>query len=275
MSGKRTRLDVFLTENGFSESREKARRDILSGWVKVNGETVREAAKAINGSESITVQRPQGLFVSRGGDKLRKGLDVFELNMSGMITVDLGASTGGFTDCLLKAGAIKVYAIDVGYGQLDFSLRQDERVIVMERTNVRELVATQFPEKPNFITADLSFISVIKIVPKLTELFCPAKGIMLIKPQFEAHPGEHKKGVVRKKEVHTAILKRTLEDLRENGLSILGLTYSPIKGPAGNIEFLLYFAIQEQMADPMIGLRSEEITALVEQIVEEAHATLS
>lgn len=275
MSNKRVRLDVFLFENGLSDSREKARRDILSGWVRVNDETVREVSKTIKGTETVTVERPQGLFVSRGGEKLRKALDVFALDVRGFIAADLGASTGGFTDCLLKAGAQKVYAIDVGYGQLDFSIRQNEHVVVMERTNVRNLVPEDFEEKPTFLSIDLSFISVTKITQKLKELFAPSRGIMLIKPQFEAQTGEHKKGVVRKKEHHIEIVRRTLDSLSRDGLVICGLSFSPIKGPAGNIEFLLYFVVPTQTAEPSDNINGDELSALVEHVVEEAHTALS
>ena len=161
MSGvaEKFRLDKFLADKKFSDSREKAKREILSGWVKVNGETIRDASCMIEGSETIVVERPGGLFVSRGGEKLARALSYFEIPVKGFVCADLGSSTGGFTDCLLKNSAAKVYSIDVGYGQLDYALRKDPRVVVMERTNARSIEKSVFSEKIDFITADLSFIS--------------------------------------------------------------------------------------------------------------------
>jgi len=264
MDEKRIRLDVFLANSGLSSSREKAQRDILSGWVSVNGETVRDSSKKISDGADVLVRRPGGLFVSRGGEKLRRGLDVFGIDPSGMTAVDLGASTGGFTDCLLKAGAKKVYAVDVGYGQFDFSLRKDSRVTVLERVNVKNLLKEQFDDEIDFITMDLSFISVVKIIQHIKELFENAQGIMLIKPQFEALPEEHKKGVVRKEKNHIDILKRTLENLSKAGTLFHGLSYSPLKGPAGNIEFLLHFSLQTAQTAEII----------IESVVREAHDKL-
>jgi len=206
--------------------------------------------------------------VSRGGEKLRRGLDIFGIDPHGMTAVDLGASTGGFTDCLLKAGAKKVYAVDVGYGQLDFSLRQDSRVTVMERVNVKNLLKEQFEDKIDFIVMDLSFISVVKVIRHIKELFENAQGIMLIKPQFEALPEEHKKGVVRKEKNHIDILKRTFESLSEAGTLFHGLSYSPLKGPAGNIEFLLHFSFKP-------GAGNSATIETVETVVREAHDKLA
>ncbi|MCL1911854.1 MAG: TlyA family RNA methyltransferase [Leptospirales bacterium] len=273
MNEKRIRLDVFLADSGLSSSREKAQRDILSGWVSVNGETVRDSSKKIpvNGA-FVEVRRPGGLFVSRGGEKLRRGLDVFGIDPRGMTAADLGASTGGFTDCLIKAGVKKVYAIDVGYGQLDFSLRRDSRVIVLERVNVKSLLKEQFEDEIDFIAMDLSFISVAKVIQHIKELFETAQGIMLIKPQFEALPEEHKKGVVRKEKNHIDILKRTLENLSKAGTLFHGVSYSPLKGPAGNIEFLLHFSFKHRETLPSISL--EESAAIAESAVKEAHDKL-
>lgn len=242
MAAERTRLDKYLAQSGLSASREKASREIVSGWVKVNGETIREVAHMVSGTETIAVERPGGLFVSRGGEKLARALSFFSIDVNNLVCADLGASTGGFTDCLLKNGASKVYAIDVGYGQLDYALRTDSRVVVMERTNARTLESSMFDEPVSFVSADLSFISFTKVYEHIVRVFGSVNGIALIKPQFEADKSEHKKGVVTKAENHVIILERTLNALNGSGICIKGLTHSPIKGPKGNIEFLLYYA---------------------------------
>ena len=190
--------------------------------------------------------------------------------MLGHAAVDLGASTGGFTDCLLKNGANTVYSIDVGYGQLDYSLRVNEKVHVMERTNVRNLTGAEFKHGIDFITADLSFISITRVIEKIKEIFAPVEGIILLKPQFEADKGEHKKGVVRKKDLHIIILKRVLAALVEMGVSVKGLSYSPIKGPKGNIEFLLYFGLGEKSV-----IDSNALDKLVSKTVDSAHLELN
>lgn len=267
MAGK-IRLDAFLSEKGHSRSREQAKREILAGWVKVNDETVREPAKKISGDENITVERPGGLFVSRGGEKLRKAIEYFGIHVEGMTAVDLGASTGGFTDCLLKKGAAHVYAVDVGYGQLDYSLRKNPAVTVMERTHVNSLTEEMFSQRVGFVTADLSFISIMSVYPKIHQLFHPVTGIILIKPQFEARSGEQKKGIVRRESCHVEILERTINGLSMEGMAVKGLTFSPIKGPKGNIEFLLYF---ESVASSIQGMDKEEIAEIVMMAHTELH----
>lgn len=269
---KKIRLDNHLSQSGLSSSREKARREIVSGWVKVDDETVTSPSKLITGNEQIVIHRPGGLYVSRGGQKLKHGLDAFGINMRDRVAVDLGASTGGFTDCMLKEGAAKVYAVDVGYGQFDFTLRTDPRVVVMEKTNARSLKPADFLDRPDFIAADLSFVSIVKVFDVIHELFSPAEGIILIKPQFEAGPGDHKKGVVRKIETHREILLRVLTDLSARGLRIKGLTHSPVKGPKGNIEFLLHFFIGGEPSDPPVG--PDELHRIVSLVVEKAHLDL-
>ena len=230
-----------------STSLEQAKKEILAGWVKINGETCLDVSRKVEGSEDITVSRPKGIFVSRGGYKLEKAMVFFNINVSGLTVLDLGASTGGFTDCMLKRGASFVYAVDVGYGQLDYSLRIDQRVEGMERTNALNLTLENFSKGiPSFITADLSFISFTKVFPVIKTLFKEIKGVALIKPQFEAQRGEHKKGVVKSSSVHIEILNRVLNQLMEQGCSLSGLTHSPVTGPKGNIEFLLYFSLAEE-----------------------------
>jgi 23S rRNA (cytidine1920-2'-O)/16S rRNA (cytidine1409-2'-O)-methyltransferase len=264
----RHRLDSFLAERGLSRSREKAKREILAGWVKVDGDTVREPSHRISGDESVTVARPGGMFVSRGGDKIKRAIETFGIDLRGMRAVDLGASTGGFTDCMLKHGASRVYAVDVGYGQLDYSLRSDARVVVMERRHVNSLTRGDFPEPIDFITADLSFISILKVADRIAGLFPGARGVVLIKPQFEAGAGEQKKGVVRKPEHHAAILKRVIGGLLEKGNRLLGLDFSPIKGPKGNIEYLAYV----RFGQPEEGRVDWDEAA--DRVVEESHRAL-
>ena len=267
-------MDKHLFETGVSDSIEKAKKEILSGWVKVNGETIRSSTKNIVGNEEIKVERPGGTFVSRGGEKLKKALDTFKIDLDGCSAVDFGSSTGGFTDCMLKRGASSVVSIDVGYGQLDYSLRTDSRVDVRERTNVRDLVAADFNEKIDFVSADLSFISIRKVFNVIEELFSPVDGVFLLKPQFEAESDEHVKGVVRVKENHIEIITRVLNDLLEKKVSICGLTYSPIKGPAGNIEFLVYYKLGGIVKCNNI-LTSDKILPEIKKVVEEAHNKLN
>lgn len=243
------RLDRFLAQAGHSTSREKAKREILAGWVRINGETCRDVSRKVEGTEEIQISRPGGEYASRGGYKLERALEVFNIDVRGKIVADLGASTGGFTDCLLKRGAAHVYAVDVGYGQLAYSLRTDERVSVMERTNVRNLVPDSFSEAVDFITGDLSFISITKIYSVLRELFLGKEAVFLVKPQFEARPNEHKKGVIKDRKVHVEVLSRCLGLLAEEGALIHALTYSPITGPKGNREFLLYFTVGNEKTD--------------------------
>ncbi|MDA3899567.1 MAG: TlyA family RNA methyltransferase [Spirochaetes bacterium] len=240
------RIDKYLSVSGKSSSREQAKKELLAGWVKIDGETCYDVSRKVEGTENITVARPKGAFISRGGYKLEKALDSFGIDLQGVIATDLGASTGGFTDCMLKRGAVRVYAVDVGYGQLDYSLRFNERVVVMERTNARHLQISDFNDDLiSFVSADLSFISFTKIFPVIRDLFPKATGVALIKPQFEAERSEHKKGVIRSPEIHKIILLRVLSSLEKAGCKPAGLTFSPITGPKGNIEFLLYFSVYD------------------------------
>lgn len=270
---KKTRLDLYLSQSGLSQTREKAKREIMAGWVKVDGETVTDPARPVAGSERITVSRPGGLYVSRGGQKLKSALDRFGISLAGRTAADLGASTGGFTDCMLKEGAAKVYAVDVGYGQLDYSLRTDGRVVVMEKTNARGIVKEDFPDRVDFVAADLSFISIVKVFDAIRDAFAPVEGVLLVKPQFEAGPGEQKKGVVRDREAHRAILARVIAALEEKGMVMKGLAHSPIKGPKGNIEFLLHFECGTGAAPPFPS--PEERDDFVRGAVELAHESLA
>jgi 23S rRNA (cytidine1920-2'-O)/16S rRNA (cytidine1409-2'-O)-methyltransferase len=265
------RLDQYVFEKGLSESLEQAKNKIIAGWVKVNGGTIRKPAEHITGTEVVLVARPGGNFASRGGEKLSHALDYFGISVKEKIAADLGSSTGGFTDCLLKRGAVKVYSVDVGYGLLAHNLRTDPRVIVREKTNVRSLTREDFSDIIDFITVDLSFISVLKISDKLKLLFSPASGIILLKPQFEAKAGEHEKGVVKEKLFHINILKRVINSLNESGIKFNGLHFSPVKGPAGNIEFLLYFKID----DCYINSPAKNVDIIIANVADEAHEKLS
>jgi 23S rRNA (cytidine1920-2'-O)/16S rRNA (cytidine1409-2'-O)-methyltransferase len=265
---KTIRLDQHLLGQGLSDSIEKARKEIITGWVMVNAETVRDPAKIINGTEEIQIERPRGEFASRGGEKLQEALKHFNISVSEKIAADLGASTGGFTDCLLRNGAEKVYAVDVGYGILDYRLRKDNRVVVKERTNVKNLSRENFSEKVDFISVDLSFISIIKVFDKIYELFTPVEGVILLKPQFEAKPEELSKGVVTKKEDHLNILIRVINELLDRKMKFKGLHFSPIQGPAGNIEFLLYFEIG---SDKPENIERCAIEKIIYNIMDEAY----
>lgn len=241
----RRRLDQVLVEREFCESREQARRAIMAGVVRVNGHPARKASDAIGDSDQLEVLARER-FVSRGGLKLDHALDAFGIDVEGLVAIDLGASTGGFTDCLLQRGAARVYAVDVGHGQLAWSLRQDPRVVVMERTNARHLLAAQFPQpfkSADLVVVDCSFISLRSILPAAASLLRPAgRVVALIKPQFEAGKAEadRGRGVITDPAVH----QRVIDELRafishETPLSWLDLTVSPIQGPAGNREFLV------------------------------------
>lgn len=235
------RLDVALVDSGLVVSRELARRMIMAGEVTVNGQIADKPGMRVAGDAALAV-RAMPRFVSRGGDKLEAALTAFAIPVEGKICADVGASTGGFTDCLLQHGAAKVYAIDVGYGQLDYRLRQDERVIVMERTNVRYLES--LPERIAIVTVDASFISLRLLLPVIKHwLIDSAAVVTLIKPQFEA--GKHdvgKGGVVKSPEVHRRVLHEVLGAARDEGYIVKGLIRSPLKGPAGNIEFLAWLS---------------------------------
>jgi 23S rRNA (cytidine1920-2'-O)/16S rRNA (cytidine1409-2'-O)-methyltransferase len=239
------RLDQALVERGLCESREKAKRAILAGTVRINGQRAHKASDSVKPADQLSIDAPEK-FVSRGGHKLEHGLNYFELKVSGLTAIDLGASTGGFTDCLLQHGAFKVYAVDVGHGQLAWKLRQDPRVIVMEKTNARDLTAANFPspfEWVDLIVIDCSFISLQKLLPAAFALLKPsAKIVSLVKPQFEAGKTEVDKGegVITDPTIH----ERVLEELRLfvgtlPGLKWHGVTESPLLGPAGNKEFLV------------------------------------
>jgi 23S rRNA (cytidine1920-2'-O)/16S rRNA (cytidine1409-2'-O)-methyltransferase len=242
MSDKQ-RLDILVHERGLAPSREKARAMIMAGEVLVQGEVADKPGTRVAVGADIAV-RGKPRFVSRGGDKLAGALDAFALDMTGRIAADVGASTGGFTDCLLQYGAAKVYALDVGYGQIAYTLRQDERVVVMERTNARNV--DRLPEAVNLVVIDASFISLRLLLPVIKNwLDVEADVIPLIKPQFEAGQKEASKGegVIRDPQVHIRVLEEVLTFALELGFAVRGLVVSPLKGPAGNTEFLAWLSL--------------------------------
>jgi 23S rRNA (cytidine1920-2'-O)/16S rRNA (cytidine1409-2'-O)-methyltransferase len=236
---EKQRIDILLHERGLAPSREKARAMIMAGEVLVAGNRIDKPGMKVNVESEIVVKnRPR--FVSRGGDKLQGALDAFQFDVTGRLCADVGASTGGFTDCLLQNGAAKIYALDVGYGQIDYTLRLDPRVIVIERTNARHVET--LPEPVNLVVMDASFISLRLLLPVIKGWLLPhADVIPLIKPQFEAgHNDVGKGGVVRDPKVHARVLTEVLTFAQNIGFTVRGLTRSPLKGPAGNIEFLAW-----------------------------------
>lgn len=240
------RLDVVLVEQGFAESRQKAQATIMSGLVYVNGQKIEKSGHPTDDTASIEVRGKTLKYVSRGGLKLEKAMSVFPIELNGKIAADIGASTGGFTDCMLQNGAEKVYAVDVGYGQLAWSLRSDPRVICLERTNARYLTKEQIPDPLDFASIDVSFISLKLILPALRPLLADGGQIAcLVKPQFEAGKDKvGKKGVVRDPDVHLEVLEHFLEHAAQADFYVAGLTYSPIRGPEGNIEYLGHLTTQ-------------------------------
>ena len=236
------RLDLLVLERGLAESREKAKTLIMAGQVYVDQQKADKPGDLYPEDAQIEARGKALPFVSRGGLKLEKARREFQLSLEGLTCMDVGASTGGFTDCMLQNGARKVYAVDVGYGQLAWSLRSDPRVVNLERTNARYLTREQVPEAIDFFSVDVSFISLSLILPAVRPLLAEqGRAVCLIKPQFEAGREKvGKKGVVRDPAVHREVIEKTLLMAQKEGYSVLGLTYSPVKGPEGNIEYLVY-----------------------------------
>lgn len=269
MAIKKERLDVLVFEKGFVTSREKAKTLIMTGNVFVNGQREDKAGTKIDISLEITVKTNPNPYVSRGGLKLDKAIETFNISLKDKVCMDVGASTGGFTDCMLQNGAMKVFAIDVGRGQLDWSLRQDDRVISMEKTNIRYVTSEQIKEAIEFVSIDVSFISLTKVFKPVIKLMkIDSEMICLIKPQFEAGREKvGKKGVVRDKKVHKGVIEKVITEAESLGMNILGLNFSPIKGPKGNIEYLLYMK-------KIVGEVSEVTYTTVQEVVENAHNLL-
>jgi len=261
------RLDVYLVNNGFFSSREKARAAVMAGLVFVDGVKVDKPGHPVKAESHVQVQGNPLPYVSRGGLKLEKAIKVFGIDLKDRVVIDIGASTGGFTDCALQNGARLVYAVDVGYGQLAWKLRSDPRVVSLERTNIRYLEPGALTEVPSFATIDVSFISLSLVLPRVDLLTRPeAAGIALIKPQFEAGKEKvGKKGVVRDPEVHVDVINKILTVVDSLGWQVGGLDFSPIRGPEGNIEYLLYF---------LKGHGTAGVVPEVSEVVEKAHSTL-
>lgn len=256
------RLDVLVHKQGFADSREKAKTLIMAGDVFVNGQREDKPGSTFDEEKSTIIVKEATLkYVSRGGLKLEKALKVFPIGLEGAVCMDIGASTGGFTDCMLMNGAVKVYSIDVGYGQLAWKLRSDERVVCMEKTNFRYLTPEDINDEVDFASCDVSFISLNKILaPAFAILKDGAEMVCLIKPQFEAGREKvGKKGVVREPKVHIEVIENVLGYAKEAGFEILGLDYSPIRGPEGNIEYLMHLG----KGKPGMEVTDEFINSLV------------
>lgn len=266
------RLDLLLVERGMATGRDKAKALIMQGAVYVNGEKAQKPGEEYSPELEIEVRAKPFPYVSRGGLKLEKAVKVFDIPMQGAVCADIGASTGGFTHCLLEHGAAKVYAVDVGYGQLAWELRKDERVVVLERTNARYLTKEQIPEPLRLITIDVSFISLTLLLPGLSKLLeQDGRVLCLIKPQFEAGRDKvGKNGVVRDPAVHLQVIEKVVDHAKTIGLDPIGLDFSPIKGPKGNIEYLLYLGKnREELSFERGAFRAVVQTALEE--LEEKH----
>lgn len=265
MSTKK-RLDVFLVESGMVQSRERAKTTIMSGKVFVNSQREDKPGALIREDSDVEVRGGDIKYVSRGGLKLEKALDYFNIDVAGKIALDAGASTGGFSDCLLMRGVSKLYAVDVGYGQLAWSVRCNPKVICMERTNIRYVTREQLQDDIEFAVVDVSFISLKIVLPPIRRLMAEdGSAVCLIKPQFEAGREKVcKKGVVRDGQVHIEVLNNFISNARNSGFSVLGITYSPITGPNGNIEFLGYLSCNPE----------ENIEIDTAVVVNDAHTAL-
>ena len=257
------RLDIAVTELGLAESRQKAQAVIMAGLVYVNGQKVDKAGAPVTDQDQIEVRGKTLRYVSRGGLKLEKAMACWPITLDGKICADIGASTGGFTDCMLQNGASKVFAVDVGYNQLDWRLRNHPQVVCMERTNARYLTEEQIPERLDFFSVDVSFISLNLILPALHPLMQEGgQAVCLVKPQFEAGKEKvGKKGVVRDPEVHLEVLEHFLDHAANAGFSVKDITFSPIKGPEGNIEYLGYLQTGTE----------HEWSGDLKQLVEQSH----
>ena len=285
------RIDVLLVDFGYFASREQARRTIMAGNVFVNNQRVDKPGTAVKIDSEILVKGKQIPYVSRGGLKLEKAVNNFDLVLKDKVCMDIGASTGGFTDCMLQNGAVKVYSIDVGYGQLAWKLREDERVVCMERQNIRHLDESLLDPRPDFASIDVSFISLKNVLPKAwASLKMGGRIVALIKPQFEAGREKvGKKGVVREPSTHIEVIDRVSKIAVKEGFKILDLDYSPIKGPEGNIEYLIYLEKIEDKLEledcvlvddiviedkylPSEKNNYEDYYSRIEKLVEESHS---
>ena len=264
------RLDVLLVQKGFATSREKAKAVIMAGQVYVDGQKEDKAGSMFKEEAQIEVRGSSLKYVSRGGLKLEKAMSHFDISLAGKVCMDVGASTGGFTDCMLQNGAVKVYAVDVGHGQLDWRLRNDPRVVCMEKTNIRYVTPEDIQEPVEFSSIDVSFISLTKVLLPVRELLTADGEIAcLIKPQFEAGREKvGKKGVVRDSKVHEEVIEKVISYASGIGFEIQNLEFSPIKGPEGNIEYLLHLKKREE------GFLQQEFPVNIQAVVESAHSAL-
>ena len=271
------RLDVLLVRRGLAESREKAKAVIMAGCVYVNDQKEDKAGAMFDETKisNLEVRGNTLPYVSRGGLKLAKAMKQFDISLEGKVCMDIGASTGGFTDCMLQNGAVKVYSVDVGHGQLAWKLRNDERVVCMEKTNFRYMVREDIQDDLDFASVDVSFISLTKILgPAYNLLKTDAQRVCLIKPQFEAGKEKvGKKGVVREPSVHREVIEMVMDYAVSIGFEILHLDFSPIRGPEGNIEYLLHIYKASEPREHE-SLPHEEYSQLIAQTVENAHKTL-
>lgn len=270
---KKERLDVILVERKFFESRERAKRIIMAGKVLVDDKKIDKPGTLINRESQIRLLGEDIPFVSRGGFKLQKAIEYFKLELKEKICADIGASTGGFTDCMLQHGAKKVYAIDVGYGQLAWKLRTDSRVINMERTNIRNVTRDMIDEELKFCSIDVAFISLEKVLPIAFELLSDeGEVVALIKPQFEAGREKvGKKGVVKDKTIHFEVIQKIIQSAQEIQFKVKELTYSPIKGPEGNIEYLIKLVKSD--VDENLDEKIDE--DMIKEMINQAHKELN
>ncbi len=267
---EKERLDVLLVQKNLISSRELAKAVIMAGNVYVDGMKEDKAGTKVPITADIMVKDVQQKYVSRGGLKLEKAMEEFGISLAGKVCLDVGASTGGFTDCMLQNGASKVYAIDVGYGQFAWKLRTDPRVVCLEKTNIRYVTHEQVPEEADFASIDVSFISLTKVLPATLGLLGECGQLVcLIKPQFEAGREKvGKKGVVKDASVHKEVILHIIDYAHEQGIFVKNISFSPIKGPEGNIEYLIYLDKKE------IGLTKEEAYALADRIANQSHEVL-
>lgn len=266
---KKERIDTLLVEKKLVKSREKAKRIVMEGIVFVDEQRIDKPSEKIDITKDIIIKGDPIPYVSRGGLKLEKAIEYFNIDLKDKLAIDVGASTGGFTDCMLKKGARKVYAIDVGYGQIDWNLRQDDRVIVKERTNIRYVTQDDIGELVDFVSIDVSFISLKLVLPVVKKLIKEDGEIVsLVKPQFEAGKEKvGKKGIIRDKKVHEEVLLNVYEFCRELNLFVKNVTYSPVKGATGNIEYLFYLTGK-------ISENNEKMESNLKEIVNKSHQVL-
>lgn len=273
MKVNKERLDVLLVERGLAASREKAKAIIMSGIVYVDGNKEDKAGSTFSTTVDILVKGNTLRYVSRGGLKLEKAMNNFGIDLQDKICMDVGSSTGGFTDCMLQNNASKVYAVDVGHGQLDWKLRNDDRVVCMEKTNIRYVTTEDIDDRIDFSSIDVSFISLTKVLGPVKELLTDKGSVVcLIKPQFEAGREKvGKKGVVRDKKVHSEVINMVVDYSRTIGFMPLKLDFSPVKGPEGNIEYLLYITKDASLG---VSMADNIDSAYIDRVVEESHITL-